>query len=113
MDGDLSWFFTYVAAVVARKLEGEFDGLFDDEEEELQQGMAVGLELKRPASHAAGDAVLDMPELEEGPHVVLEGAVEGGRVAPGAEHLELEHLVAPLPLAEAAEIELRHIPDPV
>lgn len=80
------------------------DGLFDDEEEEVQQGMAAGLELEGPGGHGGG-GVVDVAELEKGSDVVLKGAVEVGGVASGAEHLELEHLIASLPLAE---VELRH-----
>lgn len=96
---------TYVAAVVAGEVEGELDGLLDDEEKEMQQRVAAGLELEGPGGHGATRAALNLPELDEGGDVFLKRRPgEAGRVAAGAEHFELEHLLPSLPLAEAAQV---------
>lgn len=100
-----------MAAEVALAVRRGGDLLLDDEEPHDGGGVAVQLELERPALGLAVDAGLQVREAEQRPHVVPEaaGAGEVRRVAGLAEGLEPEqHLAAlPPPRAPQADHHLR------
>lgn len=74
----------------------------------MKQRMATNLQLERPAGHCPTRTSLHLTVLQQGSNILVKRTRKLSRIASLPKRGKLEDAFAPLPLPEAAEVQLRH-----